>query len=137
MTEDVGWRDRLSGLRDLGWDVLDWLSAAETELGEVTITACLIRSDDPSDFRLVNASAPVPTVADIFLSARWHERETAEMFGVRFEGHPDPRPLLLDGVEVAPLRKSHPLPARLEPWPGEVDPAKPGRGQRPPGTPWR
>ncbi len=131
------WRDHLSDLRDQGWDVLDWLSAAETEEGEVSITACLIQSDDPSDCRLVRAPAPVASVADIFPSALWHERETAEMFGVEFDGHPDPRPLLLNEAEGAPLRKSQPLPARLEPWPGEVDPAKPRRVQHPPGTPWR
>lgn len=119
-----------------GFDILDWLSAAETDDGTVTITACLIRSADPGEFRLVHIAAPVPSVADLFPSAQWHERETAEMFGVAFAGHPDPRPLLLPEA-TAPLRKDMALPARLEQWPGAVDPAKPRRRQDPPGTPWR
>lgn len=130
------WRDEVEALRAQGFDVLDWLSAVE-ELDGVTVTACLLRSDDPRQSRLVRSPAPVPSLADLYPSAAWHERETAEMFGVAFGGHPDPRPLLLSGDGSAPLRKQAPLPARLQPWPGEVDPAKPTRRQQPPGTPWR
>jgi NADH-quinone oxidoreductase subunit C len=60
--------------------------------------------------------ARVPTVCDIFRTAEWHERETAELFGVEFEGHPDPRRLLLpDDLEGYPLRKdfTHPNMLRL------------------------
>ncbi len=60
--------------------------------------------------------ARVPTVSDLFRTAEWHERETAELFGVTFEGHPDPRRLLLpDDLEGFPLRKdfSHPNMIRL------------------------
>ena len=130
------WREDLSALGDDGYDVLDWLSAVEHPDGTVTITACLLRSEAPAEVRLVSAPAPVPSVADLFGSAAWHERETAEMFGVAFAGHPDPRPLLLAAVDAPALRKSTALPARLDPWPGAVDPAKPRRPQTPPGTPW-
>jgi NADH-quinone oxidoreductase subunit C len=129
------WREQIEGLRAQGFDVLDWLSAVE-ESEAVTVTACLLRSDDPREYRLVRAPAPVASLVDLFPSAEWHERETAEMFGVVFEGHPDPRPLLLPQPS-GPLRKQAPLAARLEPWPGAVDPAKPNRSQRPPGTPWQ
>jgi NADH:ubiquinone oxidoreductase subunit C len=131
----MSWRADLQALRDDGWDVLDWLSAAEEPSGDITISACLIRSHEPREFRLVRAPAPVPSVADLFPSAQWHERETAEMFGVVFSGHPDPRPLL--SVADTPLRKDRSLPARLGEWPGAVDPAKPRRRQDPPGTPWK
>ncbi|MFN8183310.1 MAG: NADH-quinone oxidoreductase subunit C [Candidatus Nanopelagicales bacterium] len=132
----MSWRDELQALRAEGYDVLDWLSAAEDADGALTVTACLLRSAEPSQVRLVHAPAPVPSVADMFASAAWHERETAEMFGVAFDGHPDPRPLLLAADDEPPLRKSTALPARLDPWPGAVDPAKPRRPQAPPGTPW-
>ncbi|MBK6764518.1 MAG: NADH-quinone oxidoreductase subunit C [Micrococcales bacterium] len=132
----MSWREDVSALRAEGYDVLDWLSAAEDTGGLVTITACLLRSDDPSQVRLVHAQAPVPSVTDLFASAAWHERETAEMFAVTFEGHPDPRPLLLAAGQAPALRKATALPARLDPWPGAVDPAKPLRPQAPPGTPW-
>ncbi|MFA5866783.1 MAG: NADH-quinone oxidoreductase subunit C [Actinomycetota bacterium] len=48
----------------------------------------------------------VMSVTDLWAGADWHERETAELFGVTFEGHPDPRKLLLpDGYDKYPLRK--------------------------------
>jgi NADH-quinone oxidoreductase subunit C len=53
----------------------------------------------------------VETVSDIYRTAEWHERETAEMFGIDFAGHPDPRKLLLpDDIDGHPLRKdfTHP-----------------------------
>ena len=125
----MSWRDELLALRAAGFDVLDWLSARDD--GEVVITACLVRSDNPADFRLVHAQAPVPSVADIFPSAAWHERETAELFGLA----PLP-PLLLPAGSPPVLRKDVPLPPRLQEWPGAVDPAKPRRRQDPPGTPW-
>ena len=44
------------------------------------------------------------------MGAEWAEREVREMFGVEFEGHPDPRNLLLDeDLDIHPLLKSHPL----------------------------
>ncbi len=59
----------------------------------------------------VNLESPdlsVNSVADIFPALEWHERETYEMFGIMFEGHPDLRPLLLPDELVGqfPLRKS-------------------------------
>ena len=61
-------------------------------------------------------AARVDTVCDIYRAAEWHERETAEMFGIEFAGHPDPRKLLLpDDIEGHPLRKdfTHPNMIRL------------------------
>jgi NADH-quinone oxidoreductase subunit C len=59
----------------------------------------------------------------IYLGANWHERETHEMFGIGFEGHPDLRNMYLPGdFEGHPLRKDFPLLARMvKPWPGIVD----------------
>jgi NADH-quinone oxidoreductase subunit C len=52
------------------------------------------------------ASAAVDTVSDIYRTAEWHEREAAEMFGITFMNHPDPRRLLLpDDLEGCPLKK--------------------------------
>ncbi|TXT55643.1 MAG: hypothetical protein BAJATHORv1_30023 [Candidatus Thorarchaeota archaeon] len=53
-------------------------------------------------------SPEVPTIADIFPGMEWHERETHEMFGINFSGHPDLRLLLLpDELKGEfPLRKS-------------------------------
>jgi NADH-quinone oxidoreductase subunit C len=52
----------------------------------------------------------VQSVTGIWAGADWHERETAEMFGVIFEGHPELKHLLLDeDMQIHPLLKAHPL----------------------------
>lgn len=67
--------------------------------------------------------ATLPTISHVFPGADWHEREAAEMFGITFEGHPNPGPLYLpDAFEGHPLKKSYPLLSReVKPWPGKVD----------------
>jgi NADH-quinone oxidoreductase subunit C len=64
-----------------------------------------------------------PTVSDLFPTSNWHERETREMFGIRFEDHPKPVKLLLsEPFEGEPLRKDFPLMTReAKPWPGAVE----------------
>jgi NADH-quinone oxidoreductase subunit C len=52
----------------------------------------------------------VPTVTGVWAGANWHERETFDMFGVKFEGHPDLRRMYLpEEFEYYPLRKDFPL----------------------------
>ena len=53
---------------------------------------------------------PVPSLADVWKSADWNERETYDMFGIEFEGHPDLRRILMpDDYTDYPLRKEFPL----------------------------
>ncbi|MCJ7490935.1 MAG: NADH-quinone oxidoreductase subunit C [Dehalococcoidia bacterium] len=61
----------------------------------------------------------VASAASIWKGADWLERETAEMFGITFEGHPNPVPLLLpdDMTDHHPLRKDNPF-AQMEEWQG-------------------
>lgn len=61
--------------------------------------------------------------SEVFAGANWHERETHEMFGIGFNGHPDLRNMYLPtDFEGHPLRKDFPLLARIvKPWPGIVD----------------
>ncbi len=71
----------------------------------------------------VPESNSVPSITSVFAGADWHERETWEMFGISFDGHPGLRKLYLPGeFEGFPLRKDFPLLAReVKPWPGIVD----------------
>jgi NADH-quinone oxidoreductase subunit C len=51
----------------------------------------------------------VPTATDLWQGADWFEREAYDMFGVRFEGHPDPRRILtVEDFDGYPLRKDFP-----------------------------
>jgi len=86
----------------------------------------------------------VDCLCAVYAGAGWHERETHEMFGIGFAGHPDLAPLLLpDGFEGHPLRKDFVLASRVaKPWPGAKEPgesdhdASPSRRRtRPPGVP--
>lgn len=59
--------------------------------------------------------SPVPSVVPLFSTANWLERETYDMFGVFFTGHPDLRRILTDyGFEGHPLRKDFPLTGYVE-----------------------
>lgn len=61
-----------------------------------------------------------PSVVDLWPTANWHERETFDMFGIQFEGHPDLRRILMwDGYPYYPLRKEFPLAGKEVPFPSE------------------
>lgn len=61
---------------------------------------------------LLPREAPaLPSVADLWPTANWHEREAFDLFGIAFEGHPDCRRILLPEDWVGhPLRKDYEMP---------------------------
>ncbi|HKS84484.1 MAG TPA: NADH-quinone oxidoreductase subunit C [Pseudolabrys sp.] len=60
-------------------------------------------------------TTPVPSLIDVFRGADWYERETYDLYGVLFTGHPDMRRILTDyGFEGHPLRKDFPLTGFVE-----------------------
>src|SRR5690606_5232093 len=92
--------------------------------------------------RVPRAEPTLDTAVPLYPGADWHERETYEMLGIRFAGHPDLAPLLLPPeFEGHAPRKDFVLASRLaKHWPGAVGPGEPpggGRRQpmRPPGVP--
>lgn len=62
-----------------------------------------------------NETTQVPSIIGVFPGADWFERETYDLYGVIFTGHPDMRRLLTDyGFEGHPLRKDFPLTGFVE-----------------------
>jgi NADH-quinone oxidoreductase subunit C len=87
----------------------------------------------------VNLHVPVdweeptcPSITGIFRGADWHERETAEMFGIHFEGHPRLVNIYLpEDFEGHPGLRSFKLPTRMvKEWPGAKDPEEAAAGGR-------
>jgi NADH-quinone oxidoreductase subunit C len=126
------WIDALTFARDeLGCSFFDWLTGVD-ELDEgFSIVVHLWSPAERHHVLLrtrVTRDAPVlPSATGVFRGANWHERETYEMFGVQFSGHPNLVPLLLpDGFEGNPLRKEFVLGG------GEGKKAKGGQEEEPP-----
>jgi NADH-quinone oxidoreductase subunit C len=60
---------------------------------------------------LPKSALSMPSSAAIYRAAQWHERECAEMYGITFVGHPDPRHILLPDDWIGyPLRKDYVFP---------------------------
>ncbi len=150
VTVDVdrgAWLDLLTFARDeLGCDFFDWLTAVDEGDQGFAVIVHLYSIEQRHHLllrTLVPRGEPVlASAAAVFRGAGWAERETHEMFGVRFEGHPDLAPLLLpEGFEGFPLRKEFMLAARAQDWPGAREPGerepseRTRRRLRPPGAP--
>jgi NADH-quinone oxidoreductase subunit C len=66
--------------------------------------------------RLPGADPHVGTASDVWPGANWLEREVWDLFGIAFDGHPDPRRLLMpEDWEGHPLRKDYPVQIRMTP----------------------
>jgi len=95
---------------------VDWIAKNELEV------VYFVGSSTPGqeDFilgvseRIPRDNPVVPTLIDVWLGAEYHERETHEMFGINFQGHPNQAHILLpeDWNDLPPLRKDYVSPGR-------------------------
>ncbi|MDN0193669.1 NADH-quinone oxidoreductase subunit C [Streptomyces sp. S.PNR 29] len=151
LTVDVppaAWISALETARDrLGCTYFDWLSAVD-EPGTGFRVAAHVAALSPVRRLLLRTTVPhespaLPSAVSVYAGAAWHERETHEMFGVAFEGHPALDHLLLpENFEGHPLRKDFVLAARVaKAWPGAKEPGESDHGgprrrqMLPPGVP--
>ncbi|MCU0302107.1 MAG: NADH-quinone oxidoreductase subunit C [Candidatus Nanopelagicales bacterium] len=132
----TSWRATCAELAADGARMLDFLTCVD-EPADARIEVLAHLVDVPGRRRVLvrttvdRADPELDSVVDVLPGAAWHEREAHEMFGVRFTGNPDLRPLLTTGAMGHPLRRTTPLPSRVQtPWPGASDPA-----ERPPEGP--
>ena len=100
----------LSAKTKLGLDYLMFVSAVDCMAANRVDVIYMLGAGDKAMIKLTagldRSNPAIATVSDLFRTADWHERETAEMFGIAFTGHPDPRKLLLpDEFKGNPLRK--------------------------------
>ncbi len=142
------WVTALHGARSgLGCRFFDWLTAVDDADDGFQVVA-RVWSLERHDGLILRTRLPrhlpsLDTATSVYRGANWHERETHEMFGIDFVGHPNLIPLLLpDQFEGHPLRKEFVLAARAaKPWPGAKEPgesehAAPTRRRTvPPGVP--
>lgn len=164
----AAWTDAVRAARDdaeLACDFFDWLSAVDELTGGPAAGRGGDGGDDDGPFngftvvthlwstthrhglllrtRVPRDAPAVPSIVDVYPGAAWHERETHEMFGVDFPGHPGPLTSLLLPAEFEghPLRKEFVLASRVaKDWPGAKEPGESESGtkrakMRPPGVP--
>jgi NADH-quinone oxidoreductase subunit C len=136
VTVDVAperWRSSAERIKDrprIDCGFFDWLSAYDDNTAGIAVVAHVWSVVGKHAVTLrthVDRDAPeLDSLTTVWRGADWHERETFEMFGVRFAGHPQLVSLLLpNGFEGNPLRKEFVLASRVaKAWPGAKEPGQ-------------
>jgi len=138
--EQMRWLEAMRGAVADGYLCLDFLTAVD-RIDHVDVMARVVNpmTGPGVEYCVSVGDGSLTSITSVFPAASWHERETAEMFGVEFVGLADPRALLLRmPVGAPPLLRSTVLATRATTaWPGTAEPGgSPGRRRLlPPGVP--
>lgn len=116
-TEDATHEGFSRGVEGLGPGRFSWATRPEAQVLEqrFCVVVHLISITKNTRLRIKTFAADegmpvVPSLVDVWSSANWNERETFDMFGIVFDGHPDLRRILTDyGFTGHPFRKDFPL----------------------------
>jgi NADH-quinone oxidoreductase subunit C len=102
---------RLRGLSGIDYDMLNFVAGVDrvTHLESVYhVFSYASNTYLELHVEISRAKAVCPTVTDVWPAADWHERESWDMVGITYEGHPDLRRILLkDDFIGHPLRKDY------------------------------
>ena len=131
-----GWAQAVERCRDeplLAYDFFDNLFGVDAREDGFDVIAVLYSTSTGNRIALRTRCAGAreaptcPSITGVYRGADWMERETWDMFGIEFTGHPglEPRLLTAENFEGWPLRKDFPLTSRaVKPWPGVKEPAE-------------
>ncbi len=116
-TSDASHEGFSRGVEGLGAGRFDWQNRPESKDNEqrFAVVVHLLSVTQNMRLRMTTFAADeglpvVPSLVETWSSANWYERETFDMFGIIFEGHPDLRRILSDyGFTGHPFRKDFPL----------------------------
>jgi NADH-quinone oxidoreductase subunit C len=123
------YRELIQTLRDdgeLAFDFIDFVAGVDVQDEGFDVVTQLFSNSHHGHVRVKVAcereNPSCPSIHDLYPGANWHERETWELFGIRFDGHPGLLKLLLpEEFEGFPGRKDFVLMSRVaKPWPGAI-----------------
>jgi len=125
----ANWRDCAHWLATQGFVRCEWLTA--THLGEENFSVVVAVTNSAAREQVIvttQAWQTIDSLADIFPSAEFHEREMRQLLGLDFNNLVNPAPAFNADFAGYPLRRDFALPERINiEWPGQVDPEKAAR----------
>ena len=113
------WRDAVRALKDAGYgSFVDHTAVDYPERKPRFTVVAILMNMDTQDRLIVKARVDddeaIASLASLWSAANWAERETYDMFGIPFEGHPDlTRIYMPENYEGWPLRRDFPLQGHL------------------------
>jgi NADH-quinone oxidoreductase subunit C len=120
VVDPAQWAESLTFLRDAGFISFVDITAVDWPAREKRFDVVVHLLDPRANLRVrvktaTDEDTPLPTLSSIWPAADWFERETYDMYGVLFSGHPDLRRILTDyGFDGHPLRKDFPMTGYVE-----------------------
>ncbi len=110
---------------DFGYDLLSDLTAIDWDVQSPRFTGIyhILSTRSYESLRIAVDCADdihpaLPSIANVYPAANWHEREAYDLFGIRYEGHPNLKRILMwEDYPYHPLRKDFPLAGIEVPFP--------------------